>query len=59
VNKVKYRGEESLYVAESQREELMTEIMEVKEVPKSLQLNVTQQRSTNQHVPIHEEMETI
>jgi nucleoside-triphosphatase THEP1 len=59
VDKVQDQGEEALYVTESQREELMKKIMEVKEVLESLQLNVTHQRSTTQQVPIHEERETV
>jgi nucleoside-triphosphatase THEP1 len=45
VDKVQDRGEELLYVTESQREELMNTIMEVKNVMEILQLTVTQQRS--------------
>jgi hypothetical protein len=48
VDKVQYRGEYTLYVTESQREELMKKLMEFKEVLESLQLNVTQQRSIMQ-----------
>jgi hypothetical protein len=46
-NKVQDRGEEALYVTESQREELMKKLMEVKEVLESLQINVAQQKGTN------------
>jgi hypothetical protein len=58
-DKVQDRGEEALYVTESQREELMKKLMEVKEVLESLHINVTQQRSTTQQEPIHEEKETV
>jgi hypothetical protein len=40
--KVQDQGEEALYVAESQREELMKKLIEVKEVLESLQINVAQ-----------------
>jgi hypothetical protein len=58
-DKVQDRGEEALYVTESQREELMKKLMEVKEVLESLQINVAQQKGTTQQEKIHEEKETV
>jgi hypothetical protein len=53
--KVQYGGEYALYVVEYQREELMNKLMEVKEDMEILKLNVTKQRRTSQHEPIHKE----
>jgi hypothetical protein len=58
-DKVQDRGEEALYVVESQREELMKNLMEVKEVLEILQINVAQQKGTVQQEKTHEEKETV
>jgi tetrahydromethanopterin S-methyltransferase subunit G len=47
-DKVQDQGEEALYVTESQREEIMKKLMEVKETLESLQINVMQQKGTKQ-----------
>jgi hypothetical protein len=57
--KVHDHGEEALYVTESQQEELMKKLMEVKEVLEILQINIAQQKGTTQQNKIHEENETM
>jgi hypothetical protein len=47
-DKVKDQGEEVLYVADSQREEIMKKLMEVKETLESLQINVMQEKGIEQ-----------
>ena len=44
VTEVQYRGEDALHVVESQREELMKKLMEVKEVIEIIQNNLVQKK---------------
>jgi hypothetical protein len=45
-DKVQDRGEDTLYVTESQREEIMKKLMEGKEFWKEIKLNVAQKKRT-------------